>query len=434
MSKYQKICVKLCVTLSLLTLQMTGRPKVCPQTGQSSWQVARNIGTTLDEINRYKPTEISNDYNKEKMIHISEPGIYRLSETLNKKIMIKANQVKIDLNGYGIQVHEGGNGITLSSNIHRVVIENGFIESIQDSPTDYGIYISANAAENISEIYLNNIKVIGFENGIHIEAKKGEIIILDNPNLLCELNIFNIRVLKANSITIPDGSISNCHITNCKCTKKGQHGFYINGPSNSLEYLSFVNCSAQNKNEHGFYINNIIASEFNHCTSSKNKASGFSIGNVSSIIFETCKALENKNGFHLCETKNSFFKHCFCSMANANTENSYGFFLNNASNNFFRKCDATNNKSTFGSAYGFNGSNSTNNVFEKCTASNNKTNGFYFNSSNNNLFEECTAINNGTTLSDNYSFGITTNNDRIHCKSKFYGLGFTWEDNTSNEA
>ena len=403
--KPSKVYIIVCVSLSTVS-GLRAISLVDAHEGQSVWVINRNIGNVLDEISPYEPTALSNADAVGSVITISSSGIYRLSEELTNRVQINVDKVDLDLNGYGISLSAAASlGLTIQSDRKKIVVRNGYVENSAASPTGDGIYAVSASGDTISDVYLNNVNVFGFDMGINFEAQSG-------------------------------GFVKNCHVTDCNCADTNNAGFQANG--SGVECFSFTNCVAFN-NGHGFILTGFSNNVINNCVVSNSSGYGFIFQSTSeNNVLNNCVVSDSVNhGFYFfgssgynvlnsCvasnvadrgfsfEANNNEVRECIAS--NCGTD---GFYFSSATGNFLYECTASN----CGTDGFYFSATAIGNLFDECTASNNVVYGFnFFSSAAQNFLDECTARDNTT---GNYT-GLPGNN-AFRCRD-VSGATVSWQD------
>lgn len=289
----------------LLSLQLAAISTVNPQVGESAWTVASNIGTVLDEISQYEPTEISNSFpgSTGTTITISSSGVYRVSENLTKQIVISADNVELDLNGYGISVNSI-KGIEITGGKKRIVIHNGWI----NANASYGIWLQFSGSTS-SDIYIDNIKVYDSSMGIYFYAQtaatlyncfvtnctfsvSGYGIYFSNLNSM--YNIFIANCNSSGEIRLEGASgknIENCEIY--RCHTRGSRGIFLW----NIDYGLVSECRTQGNSIVGFYLSSCNACHVFRCYADDATGSGFESSGGARNLFENCTAKECGTGF-----------------------------------------------------------------------------------------------------------------------------------------
>ena len=218
---------------------------------------------------------------------INVSGSYCLNKNLSvtgiDAIVINADNVVLDLNGYTIANSASGDGVVVNGSAN-IIIKNGFIVG---NPGTVGNAIGLLAASN--NVIITNVNMSGFATGVF-------------GNLVNKIQIEKCTLINNNLSGVSLGGASCCKIVDCQAfdnsaTSTLQGAFNITDSSD----ISLENCFACSNNGSGFQIQNVSHSSnaiyLVQCTSENNGENGFymtSPGDDSmSMIMQQCTALNN---------------------------------------------------------------------------------------------------------------------------------------------
>ena len=246
------------------------KQSLCTRTG--ILRITQKIPFSLDQI-RYSIGEVIIENTT-----ISNSGSYVLGKDIDCPLIIDANNVIVDLNGYSI--YGTCTAITIEENRENILIKNGslngaedcnFICSRETTNDTSGIWIKGGA----QLITIDDLKIFGFENGIFFDGSLAE---------------------------IESGTMKN---TILFCNKKGA------------------------------MLHNTIKTVWRNCEALNNHEAGFELDTSNFNCFEQCRALETKNddpeksaiGFCSTSGEGNLFVEC---IVNGTEKGGESTFCNNA--------------------------------------------------------------------------------------------------------
>ncbi len=314
---------------------------------------------TLDQVEPRIPIE-SLPYT------ITSSGSYYLTGNLssaNHGIIIKSDDVTIDLMGYTLDGNFDGNGIWIDSNTvygyERIVIQNGII-------TDFLRGINADSA-----VYsrMANLSVGGNNIGIMLNSSsdfnQGNVISNCNVSRNLDRGIFfstgnnsvignvieNCVVEKNGNLGISFyaggiGEISGNQITGCTISDNLDHGIYFGGYGLAVYRGNRVSdCKVARNAGTGIYDELSVGTMVSDCTVEYNEGGGIHVGNGSSI--NNCSAIGNAgDGWGIRVGNNS----TIIDSLSANNEAQYGIITGEDS--LVTNSNASGNTSAMADSYG----------------------------------------------------------------------------------
>jgi|Deesub1362A_J573_1020465.scaffolds.fasta_scaffold02873_6 parallel beta-helix repeat protein len=243
---------------------------------------------------------------------ITKPGVYVLSDALSSSktcITISADNVIVDGNGFALKGKEG----KLEEDKHK---------------KSAGIF-----AENIKNLTIKNIKVVGWRRGIHLEnvkdvklenivaeGNKGDGIFISSfSNVVIENCVLNgndngltagekvecpTMMEAPEKCPMPKIFSSNLLIVNCTAKNNHIDGFFVLG----VENVTLRNCIA-NYNSGGIYPFLSVNGVIENCTASFNELVGICISNSENFVISNCTTSDNTAGIRM-EASNITVKGC----------------------------------------------------------------------------------------------------------------------------
>jgi parallel beta-helix repeat protein len=327
---------------------------VNPQTGQNIWQLDKNIGVTLDDLQATTTMCCPCDYfitQADIPAIITQPGIYCVTENISfdsgDAITITTSSVTIDLNGHVLDGGTVGEDGVVATSQADITIQNGAIQNVQNA----GISMT-----NITHSVVRNITVINVTNvdstkgGIYYDQDSSDVLIEDCSvsEVAADVGIASgAYVILANNVLIRNSqAIANTNfgfvftgnnITMENCTA------YDNGQGITFESVSnFVvrDCTCID-NGAGFYFDNASCGTIINCSAiSSSDGDGFGISSSSNIVVKNCSSNCNVgDGFELLD-----FNDCILMSSSAMGNHLYGI-QNSGSNNQIFNNIAINNTS-----------------------------------------------------------------------------------------
>jgi len=281
---------------------------------------------------------------------ITISGSYCLANSINGTIIIAANEVTLDLNGYTIYPEPGASGVQVSSHFKNFHIKNGFIVG------GGGVYHTAGilVEDACSDFVISNVEIWGgLGDGVGMFSITG----ITNFTIK-DCVMVNIGYRGINCESCNDFVLDNCLTQSC-----GQlSSIWSNIAVTAAQNYIVRNCIAQNCNGNGFDIIGSSSGCLENCTVENNGGNAFDLSCAFNIIVNNCVAQTGRaNGFYVSDTATQ------CKLTN---------------------CTAMNITGT-----GFNVATGVNNLIQNCTALNNGASGFYNNGSDN-YFASNYALNN----------------------------------------
>ena len=237
---------------TLITTSIHAKTVVFSGTTNRILPMLKEIGNALDE-DRYSIGELISSTTT-----ISNPGVYILTNDIeaNSGIIIDADNVLLDLNGYMVYDNIGTNtAITINNGHKNIFIKNGSINGKADTSTASGILIKQNA----NLVQIEDVRILECYTGIKLDG-------------------------------ISSNAVSECKITNCMLVTNTK-GIVVNYGTKNI----FLSCATYNCAEAGFEMHNSELNLFDQCqaiqikSGDPNKSTiGFASTDGCGNIFKEC--------------------------------------------------------------------------------------------------------------------------------------------------
>ena len=281
---------------------------------------------------------------------ISAPGYYCLANDINGQILITANNVTLDLNGYSITIGADRPLIALTS-VSNTIIKNGRIlngsigiESLSTTLNELQLEnlvitgCSSYAIElltNAKNIILNNILLDNCGGGINIgnDNETGNFItglVIDNFTIMGITSLPGITLTACNSVLIKNGLLDTMANTGISLT--------------NVNAAQINNVSINNISSSGINVTTGTGVQVNNVTISNSTSSTFpmlSATSLTSSSFINVIVSLGLVGMEFTEMVNSVLENCQVSnLGNSTTDTSYGFQITESTSVLFSNCIA----------------------------------------------------------------------------------------------
>jgi WD40 repeat protein len=161
-------------------------------------------------------------------ITLTQAGEYRISENLHFPIVIVADNVRLDAQGYTIEGCDGKDPlVTIVPERKNISFENATLQRVDQISQPIGIVIG----QGSSQIVLEQLKIIGCREGIVVSgAREQKVAGCEIKRVDCSAGVTGMRFVYAVDSMVKDCSVSRCT----------QAGFVLM----DCESLSFYSCQA----------------------------------------------------------------------------------------------------------------------------------------------------------------------------------------------
>lgn len=247
---------------------------------------------------------------------ISQPGSYYLTgdvvnTTSGHSILISADHVTIDLNGFSIRGNFSNiSGIAVSGSRTNLAIRNGTIQG----HGNYGINLV-----NASGVLISDIRATG---NLTVGVHPGKRAVL--TNVVCSGGAYGFHL----------GSAQECILTNCIASETTSSGFAAGSGR-----ITFVNCIASSTGGSGFVLP--AQSQARGCTSTNNSGYGFDVTGIRAVL-QDCIAESNLLGGYNVQFSGARMTRCSAGQ-NGNGATKYSGFLINGQSAELDECAAIGN-------------------------------------------------------------------------------------------
>lgn len=383
---------------------------------------------TLDEI--YKVAESRIPIPDSIPAIITEPGSYYLSKNIQVKtadeaIIIQADNVKIDLNGYsiigpGASTPGGKNGISVGLGYSNISVMNGSIMGFGGD----GITCSSTSSTLFMNIFVTNNGTIGIYAGPGAMIKNCHAEQNDSVGFLVGTSSVVENCISKNNGYHGFSAGGSCLFKSCVAYQNGGAGFYTSGGlTKFVECISSYNTSSGFRGVSSLFKGGRFGITINNSTASYNSGDGIYAGTRSTI--ENCSITNNSlSGIDLAEsvilisgggvTTRSIIKNCNII---SNTVDGIKVFSN---------CDIIENNISLNTNHGITVENfskfpsgtdyGTQNRIDGNHLTDNTLKGIYIQGKGENLIVRNVANNNGT-IHPGDDYDIDTTNNKVGAKT-----------------